>query len=100
MPDRSKSPRSSRSGSMERKRTAAGADRRSSIRGSPYRLSSTLTPHQIWRCFSAKHYALEPGTKPGSFRVHLDTERPSFETFLAEIDGGEKKSVASGFTWT
>jgi len=46
------------------------------------------------------HYALEPATKPGSFWVHLDTETPSFDTFLAEIDGGEKKSIASGFTWT
>ena len=45
------------------------------------------------------HYALEPGREPGVFRVHLDTETPSFETFLAEIDGGEKKSVASGFSW-
>jgi hypothetical protein len=46
------------------------------------------------------HYVLEPGNAPGIFRVHLDTETPSFETFLAEIDGGAKKSVASGFTWT
>jgi len=46
------------------------------------------------------HYVLEPGKVPGVFRVHLDTETPSFETFLAEIDAGEKKSVASGFTWT
>ena len=30
----------------------------------------------------------------------LDTETPSFETFLAKIDGGEQKSVASSFTWT
>ena len=46
------------------------------------------------------HYVLEPAKTPGIFRVHLDTETPSFETFLAEIDGGEKKSVASDFTWT
>jgi hypothetical protein len=24
---------------------------------------------------------------------------PSFETFLAEIDAGEKKNIAYGFTW-
>jgi len=36
----------------------------------------------------------------GAFRVHLDTETPSFDTFLMEIDGGEKKTVSSGFTWT
>jgi hypothetical protein len=46
------------------------------------------------------HYVLEPGKEPGVVRVQLDTETPSFETFLAEIDGGEKKNVASGFTWT
>jgi hypothetical protein len=46
------------------------------------------------------HYVLEPGKAPGIFRVHLDTETSSFQTFLVEIDAGEKKSVASGFTWT
>jgi hypothetical protein len=46
------------------------------------------------------HYALEPEMKPGAFHVHLDTETPSFDTFLAKIDGGQKKSVPSGFTWT
>ncbi len=46
------------------------------------------------------HYALEPGKAPGSLRVHLDTETPSFQTFMAEIDAGEKKAVSSGFTWT
>ena len=46
------------------------------------------------------HYVLEPAKEPGSFSVHLDTETPSFRTFLAEIDEGAKKPVASGFTWT
>jgi hypothetical protein len=46
------------------------------------------------------HYVLEPEKAPGAFRVHLDTETPSFHTFLAEIDGGDKKPVSSGFTWT
>jgi hypothetical protein len=46
------------------------------------------------------HYVLEPTKALGVFHVHLDTETPSFETFMAEIDGGEMKSVASGFTWT
>jgi hypothetical protein len=46
------------------------------------------------------HYVLEPAKEPGAFRVHLDTETPSFKTFLAEIDAGEKKPVASEFTWT
>ena len=46
------------------------------------------------------HYVLEPANEAGSLRVHLDTETPSFETFLAEIDAREKKSVSPGFVWT
>ena len=46
------------------------------------------------------HIVLEPRENPGTLRVHLDTETPGFETFLAEIDDGEKKPVDSGFTWT
>jgi hypothetical protein len=46
------------------------------------------------------HYVLEPSKEPGSFRVHLDSETPSLETFLAEIDGAEKKPVSTGFNWT
>ncbi len=46
------------------------------------------------------HFVLEPTKKAGSFQVHLDTETPSFETFLAEIDGAAKKPVVSGFIWT
>ncbi|MFO1501324.1 MAG: transglutaminase-like domain-containing protein [Verrucomicrobiota bacterium] len=46
------------------------------------------------------HYVLEPAEQPGQLRVHLDTVTPSFETFLAEIDGAEKKPVASVFNWT
>jgi hypothetical protein len=60
-----------------------------------------MEPSAVWTVgLNQALYALEPGTKPGIFRVHLDTETPSFETFLAEIDGGEKRSVSSGFTWT
>jgi len=46
------------------------------------------------------HYVLEPAKTPGSLRVHMDTETPSFETFLVEMDNGKKKLVSSGFTWT
>jgi Transglutaminase-like superfamily len=46
------------------------------------------------------HYVLEPSKEPGTFRVHLDTETPSFKTFLAEIDAESKKPVSSVFTWT
>jgi hypothetical protein len=45
------------------------------------------------------HYVLEALKEPGHFRVHLDTQTPSFETFLAQIDGGAKTPVSSGFTW-
>jgi hypothetical protein len=46
------------------------------------------------------HYVLEPDEAPGTFRVHLDTVTPSFDTFLAEIDGQAEKPVDSVFTWT
>jgi hypothetical protein len=46
------------------------------------------------------HYVLEPEEKPGTLRVHLDTETPGFASFLAEIDSGEKKPVSSGFART
>ena len=46
------------------------------------------------------HYVLEPSEKPGTLRVHLDTETPSFDTYLAEIDSGEMKPVPAVFTWT
>lgn len=45
------------------------------------------------------HFVLEPEEPSGTLRIHLDTETPSFDTFLAEIDGGEKKPVVSGFKW-
>ncbi len=45
------------------------------------------------------HFVLEPTEKPGKLRVHLETETPSFESFLVEIDGGQKKPVTVGFTW-
>jgi hypothetical protein len=45
------------------------------------------------------HFALEPTSTRGEFRVHLDTETPGFDTFLAEIDGGGKSPVAAIFPW-
>ncbi len=45
------------------------------------------------------YYALEPTAAPGEFLVHLDTETPGFETFLAEIDAGEKSPVTAIFPW-
>ena len=45
------------------------------------------------------HYALEPTSTPGEFLVHLDTETPGFDTFLAETDGGGKSQVKPVFPW-
>jgi hypothetical protein len=44
-------------------------------------------------------YVIEATETPGTLRVHLETETPGFETFLAKIDGMEKEPVASGFLW-
>lgn len=45
------------------------------------------------------HLALEPTSTRGEFRVHLDTETPGFETFLAEVDSREQAPVAAIFPW-
>jgi len=36
---------------------------------------------------------------PGELRVHLDTETPGYDTFLADIDSKGKRPVVSGFLW-
>jgi len=43
---------------------------------------------------------LEATSRPGTLRVHCDTETPGFKTLEASIDGADAKSVASGFLWT
>ena len=45
------------------------------------------------------HYILEPGKTRGELRVHLDTETPGFETFVAEIDGAGPRPVGAVFPW-
>jgi hypothetical protein len=45
------------------------------------------------------HFVLEPTSTPGEFLVHMDTETPGFETFLAEIDGEAKSPVTAIFPW-
>ena len=42
---------------------------------------------------------LEATETEGELRVHLDTETPHFEAFLARIDHGQKTPVQSGFIW-
>lgn len=44
-------------------------------------------------------YTLEATATPGEVRVHLDTETPGFDTFLADVDGTGPRPVASGFIW-
>lgn len=44
------------------------------------------------------HYVLEATDRPGELRVHLDTETPSFESFLVDAGQG-KQQTSSGFLW-
>lgn len=44
-------------------------------------------------------YVLEATETPGTLRVHLETETPHFDSFLAAIDGADQKPVSSGFLW-
>jgi hypothetical protein len=46
------------------------------------------------------HYVLEATGTPGELRVHLDTETPGFQTFLADINGKGKSPIPPAFTWT
>ena len=45
------------------------------------------------------HFVLEPLSTPDEMRVHLDTETPGFEAFIAQIDEGAKSPVTAIFTW-
>ena len=62
-------------------------------------------PHLITRpgnfewTLNQAHFVLEPTSTSGEFLVHLDTETPGFETFLAKIDGGEMSPVTAIFPW-
>ncbi len=44
-------------------------------------------------------FTLEATPTPGEVCVHLDTETPGFDAFLADVDGAGPKPVASGFVW-
>ena len=44
-------------------------------------------------------YTLEASSPPGELRVHLETQTPGFDAFLADIDGTGPQKVRSGFTW-
>jgi hypothetical protein len=69
------------------------------------RPASLLYGHQVssrnnWQwTLNQAHYVLEATEKAGVVRVHLDTETPGFEVFLAAIDGQNPKPVTSGYLW-
>lgn len=44
------------------------------------------------------HVLLEPAD-PGEFLVHLDTETPGFDAFVASVDGAPPQPLPSGFRW-
>lgn len=45
------------------------------------------------------HCVFEAADTPGELRVHLDTETPGLEAFIANLDGAPARSVDSPFTW-
>ncbi len=44
-------------------------------------------------------FVLEATEKPGEIRVHLETETPGFDTFLADVDRKGRKPVGETFVW-
>lgn len=45
------------------------------------------------------HFTLEPLTKPGLVRVHVDTEMPNLKKISAKIDGQLARAVKPSFEW-
>jgi hypothetical protein len=59
-----------------------------------------VTNRRDWEwSLNQAHLTLEATATPGDLRVHLDTETPGFDTFLATLDGKPARPVASGFVW-
>jgi hypothetical protein len=64
-----------------------------------------IYPHLVTRLgnfewtLDQAHIVLEPTSTAGRFLVHLDTETPGFETFMAKVDGEAKSPVAAIFPW-
>lgn len=67
--------------------------------------AALLYGNRVSRCsnwnwtLNQARYVLEATDRPGQLRVHVDTETPGFETFLAKIDGADQVPVSSGFVW-
>lgn len=68
-------------------------------------LASLLYGHRVRRkgdwewTLNQTRFELEATSTAGELRVHLETETPGFDTFLADIDGGGWQPVKSGFVW-
>src|SRR5688500_16803144 len=61
---------------------------------------SRVSDRRNWEwTLNQARYTLAAAETPGEVRVHLDTQTPGFDTFLADIDGSGPKPVASGFVW-
>ena len=59
-----------------------------------------VTNRRDWEwTLNQARFTLEATAAPGEMRVHLDTETPGFDTFLAAVDGQPARPVASGFVW-
>ena len=59
-----------------------------------------VTNRRDWEwTLNQARFTLEATAAPGELRVHLDTETPGFDTFLAGVDGQRARPVASGFVW-
>jgi transglutaminase-like putative cysteine protease len=62
--------------------------------------SQRVSDQRNWNwTLNQTHFTLEATATPGEVRVHLDTETPGFDTFLADIDGAGPKPVRPGFVW-
>ena len=62
--------------------------------------SQSMTHRRNWEwTLNQAHIVLEAMETPGLVRVHLDTETPGFEAFMASIDGKQKRTVSSRFDW-
>jgi hypothetical protein len=55
-------------------------------------------PNWNWTLNQA-HFRLEATDLPGELRVHLDTQTPGFDTFVASLDEKAPQPVSSGFLW-
>lgn len=59
-----------------------------------------VTDRKNWEwTLNQAHFTLEATPTEGELKVHLDTETPGFDTFLASIDGETATKVESGFAW-